>query len=143
MDFICLNCQKLVSESAIGTKNRNHCPFCLWSKHVDKKTAGDRASKCLGPMQPIGLTFKHEGFDKYTGKPKQGEIMVVHLCTSCGKININRIAGDDDIKKILDLVNKPPRLSHEVVNELEKQTISLLTKNDSLEMTKQLFGKLS
>ncbi len=58
MKFKCLNCGKIVSDSRfMGTENRNHCPFCLWSKHVDIKP-GDRAQLCHGLMKPVGLTFK-------------------------------------------------------------------------------------
>jgi hypothetical protein len=30
---------------------RNHCPACLWSKHVDVQP-GDRAATCRGLMRP-------------------------------------------------------------------------------------------
>ncbi len=63
--FVCKNCGKKVKFEAIGTKNRNHCPFCLYSLHVDRKFAGDRASSCQGLMKPIGLTFKKEKPNKF------------------------------------------------------------------------------
>lgn len=89
--FKCFNCGKEVTaDKLIGTLNRNHCPFCLWSLHVDLKIPGDRKANCLGLMKPIDLTFK-----------KDGEIMLVHRCQKCGYISKNRIAGDDDPQKIL------------------------------------------
>jgi DNA-directed RNA polymerase subunit RPC12/RpoP len=100
--FVCLNCKKEVNIKAIGTKNRNHCSCCLWSLHVDEKISGDRKSNCHGLMEPVGLTFKDEGVDKY-GKKRTGEIMVIHRCVLCGKVSKNRIAGDDNPKTILEL----------------------------------------
>ncbi|MEK7129489.1 MAG: RNHCP domain-containing protein, partial [Patescibacteria group bacterium] len=32
--------------SVMGGRYNNHCPSCLWSKHVDDKIPGDRASDC-------------------------------------------------------------------------------------------------
>lgn len=116
--FTCSNCKKVVNRVAIGTHQRNHCPFCLCSLHVDEKVPGDRKSFCHGIMEPIGLTFKDEGFDKY-GKKRQGEIMIIHQCIKCGKINRNRVAGDDDPKAIL----------------------ALCEEKDKEEVERQLFGK--
>ncbi len=112
--FICLNCGQRVSIKAVGTKNRNHCPNCLWSLHVDDKMPGDRKSNCRGLMKPIGLTFKNEGLDKY-GHARTGEIMIIHQCVLCGKILNNRIAGDDNPKKILEITKKEDK------QEVEKQ----------------------
>ena len=38
--FICAHCGKEVEP--LGYTSRNHCPFCLWSLHVDINP-GDRA----------------------------------------------------------------------------------------------------
>jgi hypothetical protein len=73
--------------------------MCLWSKHVDE-AKGDRRASCLGGMEPIGLTFKHEGHGKV------GEIMLIHHCSVCEKISINRIARDDPEHKILGIFNQ-------------------------------------
>lgn len=51
-------------------------------------------------MEPVGLTFKAEGIDKY-GKKRQGEIMLIFKCLMCGKVSNNRIAGDDNPEMIL------------------------------------------
>lgn len=103
--FLCSNCQSKVSLRAIGTHNRNHCPCCLWSRHIDEKTPGDRKSRCGGLTEPVGLTFKDGGVDKY-GKKIQGEIMIVHRCQICGKETKNRIAGDDDADKVFLLAEE-------------------------------------
>ena len=81
--FICKNCGKKVSLTAPGTKNRNHCPFCLYSVHVDN-AIGDRRASCVGFMAPVGKFHK-----------KDGEEMLVHKCQKCGFVRWNRVAGDD------------------------------------------------
>ena len=91
-------------------------------------------------MEPIGLTFKHEGVDKY-GKVKQGEIMVVHHCTKCEKININRIAGDDDEAAILSLMSQTD-IREEIRESLKAVNITLLEKKDEPQIRKQLFGTI-
>ncbi|MDP2649533.1 MAG: RNHCP domain-containing protein [bacterium] len=118
-NFVCLNCKKEVKDSPeMGTRNRNHCPFCLYSLHVDEYRAGDRKSVCHGAMEPIGLTFKKEKSNKYKREDK-GEIMLIHKCTLCGKISINRIAGDDDAGKILTLASQAdiPQLRRQLFGE--------------------------
>ena len=120
-EFLCINCHKKVSLTEYGTKHRNHCPYCLWSKHVDE-TIGDRRSQCGGQMKPIGLSQK-----------KDGETMVVHECTKCKKISANRIAGDDMPDKILEVF---------VMSEKIKITNNnLIPITDRDEVCTQLFGK--
>ena len=55
----------------IGNGYTNHCPSCLWSKHVDIHP-GDREAGCKGMMKPTGI----EG--------KEGEWVIVHTCEKCG-----------------------------------------------------------
>lgn len=106
MVFKCVNCKKEVdTEGNIGTKNRNHCPFCLHSVHLDRSIPGDRKEACRGVMKPIGITFKNERKDKY-GKEEVGEIMIIHECSKCNAISKNRIAGDDSAEKILEIAEK-------------------------------------
>ncbi|MGB9706650.1 MAG: RNHCP domain-containing protein [Microgenomates group bacterium] len=140
--FLCENCHRQVFLKALGTAYRNHCPFCLWSKHADNQIAGDRKSRCGGLMEPLGLTFKHEGIDKFTNKPRQGEIMLVHRCLVCGKISINRIAGDDKPETILKVFKKSLKISPIFAKELEKSGIRLAKKQDKEEIISQLFGKI-
>ena len=138
-EFQCMHCdEQITNQSYIGTSHRNHCPFCLWSKHVDEQKAGDRLFQCQRKMEPIGLTFKHEGLDKY-GNLKQGEIMIVHSCMKCRKININRIAADDNEDIILSLLNQTD-VSKEVFASLHALNIDLLGKQDKGKVHKQLFG---
>ena len=138
--FKCGNCKKVVIDvENIGTRHRNHCPECLWSLHVDDKVSGDRKSKCQGQMEPIGLTFKKEGVDKY-GKVRQGELMCIHSCKLCGKISINRISGDDEVKVIKDLFEKSCG-DHQLKKILKAEDIKLLGENDRDEVKSQLYGK--
>lgn len=141
-NFICLNCHKQVHlNKNIGTANRNHCPNCLYSKHVDENIPGDRKAKCLGLMKPIGLTFKLEGLDRW-GKEKQGELMLIHECCDCGKISINRIAGDDLPSKILEVLTDQQNLNQTIKDKLNQSGIKLLSNTEDLTKIKtQLFGK--
>jgi hypothetical protein len=102
--------------------------------------AGDRKSACLGLMEPVGLTFKAVGVDKY-GHPLQGELMIVHHCLECNKFSLNRIAADDEPKAILELFEKSQSLPNEIKKEIEKQGIRLLEEEDREEIGVQLFGK--
>jgi hypothetical protein len=61
---------------------RNHCPACLWSRHVDV-LPGDRAADCGGLMEPIGVEHRH-------GKG----MVIVHRCQRCGVTRPNRVAVD-------------------------------------------------
>jgi hypothetical protein len=40
--FRCGHCGVEVSLDAPGTSHRNHCPSCLWSRHLDRNVPGDR-----------------------------------------------------------------------------------------------------
>ncbi len=74
---------------------RNHCPRCLWSLHLDFMP-GDRRSACRSPMEPIAVWVK-----------PNGEWAVVHRCRECGALRANRIAGDDNEVLLLSLALKP------------------------------------
>ena len=100
-DFKCLHCHVLVSSAHIlsGVNNRNHCPYCLWSCHLDLYASGDRLSACKGQMKPVGLTTKMSR-NKYR-RGNGGELMLIHQCTECSSLSINRVAADDDASKIM------------------------------------------
>ena len=101
--FQCRRCHNhvLLNPLFSGVRNRNHCPYCLWSRHVDLHRAGDRLSACKADMQPVGLTLKKTP-KKYGAAA--GELMIIHRCIECGAISINRLAADDDPEGILRLV---------------------------------------
>lgn len=85
--FICEHCNANVQPLEKGSY-RNHCPFCLFSKHVDDEGPGDRKSKCKGLMEPLSLD--QDG--------KRGWI-VVHRCLKCGKQMPNKAAPDDRLEE--------------------------------------------
>jgi len=93
--FTCVHCKCTIPFQSFGTKQRNHCPLCLWSRHVDDKI-GDRRSPCAQPMEPISIATKADG-----------EWSIVHRCIGCGQLRTNRIAGDDDELALLALALRP------------------------------------
>ncbi len=82
--FVCEHCHAQVEPLEAGSY-RNHCPRCLWSKHVDDIGPGDRASLCGGLMEPIDRD--------YDGKKGW---MIVHRCIKCDKTIPNKRAPDDE-----------------------------------------------
>lgn len=132
--FRCSHCRQfVVINERIGTANRNHCNICLWSKHVDI-SKGDRLADCHGGMGPVGLTFKHEGFDR------TGELMLIHLCSLCSKISINRIARDDLETRVVEIFEQSWNLSEDLRQRLSGADIYLLQRSDEPQLTRQLFG---
>lgn len=71
-DFVCENC----GEHIKGSGYTNHCPNCLYSKHVDINP-GDRMSECGGMMKPSALKKTGDGF------------VITFVCERCGQIKKN------------------------------------------------------
>lgn len=94
-DFVCTHCGTHTSPNAWGTRHRNHCPRCLWSRHVDDEP-GDRRCPCAQPMEPIAIEVRRDG-----------EWALVHRCCGCGVLRTNRIAGDDDERSLLAVALRP------------------------------------
>ncbi len=133
--FRCSHCRQfVVINDMMGTANRNHCNLCLWSRHVDEGK-GDRKADCYGGMQPIGLTFKHEGIGK------QGEVMLIHLCSVCQRISINRIARDDLEQDILNIFEMSLDMSEATKDMLDKKGVTPLSNNERVELNIQLYGQ--
>lgn len=86
-----MHCGQPVVPQSFGTEHRNHCNWCLWSRHLDE-TPGDRASECHGAMEPIAVWVRHKG-----------EWAIVHRCRKCGVLHSNRIAGDDNELALVSL----------------------------------------
>jgi predicted RNA-binding Zn-ribbon protein involved in translation (DUF1610 family) len=76
--FICVHCGAEVHP--LKYTSRNHCPFCLWSRHLDINP-GDRANECGGLMRPI----------RSEPDAKRG-FVIIHKCEKCGEIRRNRAA---------------------------------------------------
>jgi len=85
-DFICLNCGTKVK----GGGYTDHCPQCLFSKHMDKNP-GDRAAGCNGIMEPLGV------------ETKAGEYIINYKCRQCGLTHRVKAAPDDNFERILKL----------------------------------------
>ena len=88
--FKCEHCGKLVPK--LGYSCRNHCPYCLHSKHVDINP-GDREENCHGLLKPIEIEINS----------KKGYV-VVFKCIRCGSIRKNKIAQDDNMETIYEIV---------------------------------------
>jgi hypothetical protein len=83
-DFECEHCRSQV----VGDGYTNHCPVCLWSKHVDIYP-GDRANECQGLMRPKSLELIG------------GEYILTHQCVECGGEKRNKVSKNDDISGFL------------------------------------------
>ena len=139
-EFRCVQCGAVVSTSreCSGVNNRNHCPACLWSRHVDMAKAGDRRSTCRSRMEPVGLTLKHT--PKRYGDEKQGELMLIHRCTGCGKFSINRVAADDNATRIYDLFLRSQTMEEKLKSGLNAIKILPLAACDLTRVHSRLFG---
>ena len=91
--FKCENCKK--STPKAETSCRNHCKFCLYSKHVDKNTPGDRLNTCNGLMEPISIIKKG----------KKGS-QITHKCLKCGDKQVNIVSPDDETDTIIQIMKK-------------------------------------
>ena len=140
-DFRCMHCRAFVSSEheLSGVNNRNHCPYCLWSCHLDLYAAGDRLSACKAGMKPIGLTMK-KSRNKYQSKSR-GELMLIHECMECGAVSINRIAADDDEETVIVVFQESIALNHQIHAQCIQHGIVTLNMDD-MEMVKaQLYGQ--
>ena len=137
--FTCGHCHSFVTTDSglSGVHNRNHCPFCLWSRHLDLFAVGDRLSACKALMQPVGLTIK---LTRKKYGPGHGELMLIHLCEECTALSINRIAADDDPQRLLTVFEGSFHLDARLLSRLESDDIDLLTGMDGDAIHAQLFG---
>ncbi len=88
-DFVCENCGAKVA----GSGYTNHCPACLWSKHVDNEP-GDRLSQCGGLMRPASLEGASPNY------------ALVHVCQRCGHQKRNKVSPDDSADAIVALADE-------------------------------------
>lgn len=89
-DFTCDNCDTFVE----GDGYTDHCPCCLYSKHVDINP-GDRGSSCHGSMKPMAAEVRKDDFK------------IHYECEKCGYEHKVRSSPDDDFELILGLIGKP------------------------------------
>lgn len=93
-DFDCEQC----GEHVIGNGYTNHCPNCLWSKHVDVDP-GDRAATCHGAMEPREI------------QTKGAEYVIAHTCVRCGHVKNNKISRDDNMEKAIAIATAHAKTS--------------------------------
>ncbi len=98
LGFRCLHCGEEVKPVTNGSF-RNHCPFCLYSIHLDV-LPGDRKNPCRGMMEPIGIRFHS----------KKG-YQIVHKCQNCGAQQITKTAVDTQQPDNFDLILELPVFS--------------------------------
>ena len=77
--FVCLHCGAEVLPASGGFQ-RNHCPECLHSRHVDV-VPGDRLEDCGGLMEPFAV--EQAGSDR---------LWIHHRCQRCGVVQRVRAA---------------------------------------------------
>jgi Zn finger protein HypA/HybF involved in hydrogenase expression len=88
-DFTCLHCHKRIK----GNGYTNHCPHCLWSKHVDIHP-GDRLNTCQGLMEPVQAFYKG------------GQWNLIHRCQKCHTEKTIKIFPGDNIEPILNTLQR-------------------------------------
>lgn len=89
-EFICEHCGEKVDK--LGYTSRDHCNYCLYSKHVDINP-GDRANDCGGLLEPIDVEVNS----------KKGYV-IVYRCTKCKQIHKNIMAKDDNMDVVYNLM---------------------------------------
>ncbi|EOQ97435.1 RNHCP domain protein [Leptospira wolbachii serovar Codice str. CDC] len=89
-EFRCVECKQMVFPPGYGTGQRNHCPNCLTSLHIDS-APGDRSANCGSKMEAISIWVR------------KGEWVILHRCKGCGVIHANRIGPDDNEALLLSL----------------------------------------
>ena len=87
-NFKCEHCNENVT--TLKYTARDHCPTCLYSKHVDI-LPGDRQNECHGLLKPIGI-------EKYRNTYK-----IIYQCEKCHQKHKNIMANDDNMDLIIEL----------------------------------------
>ncbi len=85
-DFVCEHCKTEVA----GNGYTNHCPNCLYSKHVDINP-GDRAESCYGLMQPIAI------------EQKSRQYIITHKCKKCRFVRKNKVSTKDKFDSVVEI----------------------------------------
>jgi rubrerythrin len=87
-NFVCENCGQFVE----GNGYTNHCPKCLFSKHVDV-FPGDRLATCGGIMEPLSVECERNSY------------IITFRCEKCGYEKRNKSSENDDFDKIIKFSN--------------------------------------
>jgi rubrerythrin len=86
-DFKCERCEFEVK----GTGYTDHCPNCLYSKHVDINP-GDRLSKCKGLMKPVRT------------ESNRVEFVIYYKCSKCGFRHRVHASKEDNKELLIELL---------------------------------------
>ena len=85
-NFACEQCGAHVT----GNGYTNHCPACLWSKHLDE-SPGDRAAVCGGAMEPVAV------------ETKGGRHTITHRCVRCVFERRQKADPSDNPARLIEL----------------------------------------
>lgn len=91
-DFVCAHCGAKVK----GNGYTDHCPTCLWSRHVDINP-GDRVAECRGMMEPVDIEMK------------EGKWVIHYCCQRCGHKFRVKATKNDNLDEITRLSAKIDR----------------------------------
>ena len=92
-DFVCQKC----GFEVFGNGYTNHCPQCLWSKHVDI-FPGDRAGDCGGVMEPVRV------------EKKGNEYTIIHKCQKCGLEKSNKAVKEDSFQMLVQVASENSKI---------------------------------
>lgn len=123
-NFACEHC------GAFNTGNgyTNHCPHCLWSRHVDEDP-GDREESCGGMMRPAALVGS---------SPKY---RILHVCESCNTERLNNVQPLDSTDALVELAKHPKPRQGETINMKTGEDFDPLSREQSFpEATKGDIG---
>lgn len=88
-DFVCEQCEFPV----VGDGYTNHCPRCLYSKHVDIHP-GDRLASCGGLMEPVSCIRE------------RGQEKLLQRCKRCGFERNNKVQREDNFEALLGVARR-------------------------------------
>jgi len=91
-DFVCAHCGLEIE----GDGYTDHCPACLWGRHVDVDP-GDRSAMCRGMMRPTGII------------EKSGGTRISYVCDKCSHRFVVRRAKEDSDEAIIALARASAR----------------------------------
>ena len=88
-DFECEVCGARIK----GDGYTDHCPVCLWGKHVDDKIPGDRAAECQGLLEPTSAIYQ------------KGRFKINYKCQKCRHEFAVREDKNDSRERLLELAH--------------------------------------
>lgn len=88
-DFVCAHCGVKVK----GSGYTDHCPVCLWSRHVDVNP-GDRASECGGMMEPVDVEMK------------DGQKVIHYRCVKCKMEHRVKALPEDNEEEVIRIIKE-------------------------------------